>query len=571
MKRAVTLTRWISALLLVFWLGLVILCICISVYTGSAMRRQAEEASADLLQVYLEKLDSNVEGIDRFLSQIPSSNYSISTLVRTEDATEHYLAKQDANRLLRNTAFIYNTFNGIFIYTHGTVEDTFLCQLRDETGMIQQTDIRHAVIDRQNTQGNGGWQVLWCENRVYLLRMIWNGDICCGAWLDIQSVIAPLTQHQTGDSEFILVMDRDGNVLSRDAAGASDKLAAYENGEMVRLDGQRYLKIGCAAENLPVELVALIPEKEFAGEVRVTQTVIILLFSVMLMLFPALWYLMNREISRPVKALTQAMSIAGQGDLTVQVSSNSRFTEFQTIAESLNHMTAHIRQLQKDVYERQLREQHTKLQYLQMQIRPHFFLNALNIIYSFSLTRRNDLIEQLILCLSKYFRYIFRCESEYVPLEVELEHIKNYMDIQRLRDHMSVSYAQEVDEVLLDALIPPLTIQPFVENSIKYGCTGSDNEIFLTAECRVVDGEQMLCITIRDNGRGYPEEILSRFDRGQPLDEDISRKIGLVNVRQRLQLTYGDRAKVHLGNLPDGGAHSEILVPLVWTEEEVET
>lgn len=571
MKRAVTLTRWIAVLLLAFWLGLVILCVCISVYTGSVMRRQAEEASADLLQVYLEKLDSNVEGIDRFLSQVPSSNYSISTLVRTEDATEHYLAKQEASLLLRNTAFIYNTFNGIFIYTHGTIEDAFLCQLRDGTGMVQQEDIRQAVIDRQKAQGNDGWQILWCEDRVYLLRMIWSGDICCGAWLDIQSVIAPLTQLQIGDAGSILVLDREGNVLSSDAQQETVRLSEYENGEVIRLDGQYYLKIGCAAGNLPVELVTLIPEKEFAGEVRVTQTVIILLFSVMLMLFPALWYLMNREISRPVKTLTRAMSIAGQGDLTVRASGDSRFTEFQTIAESLNHMTAHIRQLQKDVYERQLREQHTKLQYLQMQIRPHFFLNALNIIYSFSLTKRNDLIEQLILCLSGYFRYMFRCESEYVPLEAELEHIKNYMDIQRLRDQVSVSYAQEVDEVLLDALIPPLTIQPFVENSIKYGCTGSDNEIFLTAECRVVDGEQMLCITIRDNGHGYPEEILTRFDRGQPLDEDVSRKIGLVNVSQRLQLTYGDRAKVHLGNLQDGGACSEILLPLVWTEDEVET
>lgn len=570
MKKTVTLTRWISILLMVFWLGLILLCFFISIYTGSVMQGQAAETSEKLLQVYLEKMDSNAEGIDRFLSQMPSGSTAISTLVRSDDQTEHFFAKVDVMRQLRNASFIYNTFNGIFPYSRGQQENTFLCQLRDGTGMVQQEDIRSAVTEGRIGEADG-WQILREQGRVYLLRTVWSGGTCCGVWLAPQSAIEPLAQMQVGEDGAVLMLDREGNILSSGEFAGCAALAAEDNGKIVRLDGRRYLQIGCRSSNLPVELAALIPESVFAGQVRLTQAVIVLVFSItLLLLLPALWYLMNQEVSRPVVQLTETMSRVGGGDLTAKASEVSRFSEFREIAGSFNRMTGQIRQLRQDIYERRLSEQRTQLQYLQMQIRPHFFLNAMNIIYSFSLTGRNDLIEQLTLCLSRYFRYIFQCESAFVPLAAELEHIHTYLEILRLRDQGEFSYHREIDKVLLDALIPPLTIQPFVENSVKYSCGGGGGEIDLTVECRQVQGEQMLCVTVRDGGGGYPEAILEQFDREEPLSDGGGRRIGLTNVRQRLRLTYGEQAQIHISNMPEGGACSELLLPLRWPEEEGE-
>lgn len=152
-----------------------------------------------------------------------------------------------------------------------------------------------------------------------------------------------------------------------------------------------------------------------------------------------------------------------------------------------------------------------------------------------------------------------------------MEHIHTYLEIIRLRDQGEFTYHREIDEVLLEALIPPLTIQPFVENSVKYSCGEDGGEIDLTVECRQIRGEQMLCVTIRDGGGGYPEEILEQFDREEPLSAGGGQRIGLTNVRQRLRLTYGERAQIHIGNTPDGGAYSELILPLRWPEEEGET
>ncbi len=566
MKKTITLTRWISLLLLLFWLGLILLCFFISIYTGNVMRRQAAEASENLLHVYLEKMDTNAEGIDRFLSQMPSGSAGISTMVRTEDPAELYFAIFDMMRQLRNASFIYNTFNGIFLYSQGKLEDTFLCQLRDGTGMVQQEDVRTAVTEGW-IEETDGWQILTERERVYLLRTVRSGDSCCGVWLDPRSAIEPLAQMRVGEGGAILMLDREGTILSSGDFAGSTALSLENNGKMVRLDGRRYLQIGCRSSNLPVELVALIPERAFAGQVWLTQAVIVLVFSIALLLLPVLWYLMNREVSRPVVQLTETMSRVGGGNLMARASEASRFAEFQQIAGSFNRMTGQIQQLRQDIYERQLSEQRTRLQYLQMQIRPHFFLNAMNIIYSFSLTGRNDLIEQLVLCLSSYFRYIFQCESDFVPLSAELEHIRTYLEIIRLRDQGEFTYHREIDEVLLEALIPPLTIQPFVENSIKYACAEGGGEIDLTVECRQIQGEQMLCVTVRDGGGGYPEEVLKQFDREEPLSAGGGQRIGLTNVRQRLRLTYGERAQIHINNTPEGGACSELLLPLRWPEE----
>lgn len=570
MKKNTTLTRWLSVLLLALWLGLLLLCLFISLYTGHAMRQQAAEANDNLLRVYLEKVDSNVSGVNRFLSQFASSNYSTSVMARTDDSTEFYLAKQDVMKQLRNTTFIYNMFNGIFVYSDVGMGEEFLCQLRDGTSLQQQEDIRDYVI-REHPEGHpDGWRVVRQEGRVYLLCTIQTGDTCCGAWLEPQSALQPLTGLQLGENGSIVMLDLDGAVLSetRDT-GSGSMVSKADSGTVIQRDGQEFLQISQTSQTLPVEMMALIPESVFAGKVQVTQTVIILVFAAVLLAFLALGYFMNRSVSQPVKALTKVMGQVGQGDLYASASESSRFEEFRLIASSFNRMTGQIRQLQRDVYQRVLSEQRTRLQYLQMQIRPHFFLNVLNVIYSFSLTGRNDLIEQLTLCLSRYFRYLFRCESSFVPLGAELEHIGNYMEIHRLRDQGEFDYHQEIDEVLLEAQIPPLSIQPFVENSIKYGHAPTGrSELFLTAECRQVDGEQLLSVTIRDNGPGYPDKILEDWAKGGPLGDDVTEKIGLVNVRQRLQLTYGPKARVRLYNGPDCGAYSELLLPLRWQEDE---
>lgn len=247
--------------------------------------------------------------------------------------------------------------------------------------------------------------------------------------------------------------------------------------------------------------------------------------------------------------------------------------------------------MQEDVYKRKIREQKIQLQYLQAQIRPHFFLNTLNVIHSFSLIKRNDLIEQMVVCLSRYFSYRFKDPDAMVSLRAEKEHIENYLQLHSLRYQNALFCGLEMEEVLLDAKIPPLVIQTFVENSLKYGMVSARNlnleiiaeaicadracgqketgDLLQTEELRQDETwEQKLCITITDNGPGYEEEVLEAVRNGKPVKKGHGQGIGINNVIQRLKLLYGEAAWVRLSNTPRAGACSEIFLPLVFMEEE---
>lgn len=186
------------------------------------------------------------------------------------------------------------------------------------------------------------------------------------------------------------------------------------------------------------------------------------------------------------------------------------------------------------------------------------------------LTGRYDLVEKLTLCLSRYFRYMLGSSAAFIALEKELEHVENYMQIQRLRKPEHLAYTQEIEQSLQDALIPPLLVQTFVENSIKYGEPDRGPlEIGVFAE-PVLDGTARMRITITDNGSGYPEAVLKAQQGGRPPAEGSTQGIGIENARRRLALTYGAGASLRIGNGPEGGAVVEILLPLRLAGEKEE-
>lgn len=235
-------------------------------------------------------------------------------------------------------------------------------------------------------------------------------------------------------------------------------------------------------------------------------------------------------------------------------------------------MVSQIKTLQEEIYERKILEQKTQLQYLQVQIRPRFFLNSLNIIFSFAEIHRYDLIQEMTLCLVKYFRYIFHQTTSFVILQEEKEHIDNYMKIQELRYPGLFSYQCNIDPSLMAAELPPLVLQTFIENSIKYNAKDIDREqsvvVRLAVEKISEKEKEFLKMVISDNGIGYPSDFLDAFIGGDLSPKDSTSRIGIYNVIQRLKLMYKDKAQVRLYNSLEGGAVSEIILPIKKRSEE---
>lgn len=567
-RKKVTIRRWFTILMLIVFIALFAAMLGISAYAGSSMRRQATLFNEDSLTMYTDRLDTSIEDLERFLSQYATGTYDVSVLALSKDEQARYVAKSNILQQLKNTAFMYDIFSGLFVYSHNSVQDEFLCQLGSNTTGVQAEDVKSMVEETKGTYQTRGWELRTRNGKNYLVRAVNIGSTSSGAWIDMNHLMLQLENMNFSEMNFAVFTDRQGVPLTgTDKVGRLNRLTEQDNGKLITLNGIKYLQISKEFKNLPIMLSVLIPDEVFAKSIRFMQMVIFLIFAAVLCMVPLVWYTLSKSITRPVKDLINAMKTVESGNLDVSISEESRFKEFNQIFGHFNSMVVNIRQLKDDVYERQIREQKTQLQYLQLQIKPHFFLNTLNVIYSFALVKRCDLISDLTVCLSKYFRYMFRSNESFVTLRAEQEHINNYMRIQELRYPGSFIYRQEIEEVLLDAKLPPLVIQTFIENSIKYALVSNAcSEISLIVETFKDNCVQGMRILISDNGSGYPQKVLDALYRGVPLSENSENHIGISNVVQRLRLIYGDRAKVVVHNAPQGGAVSEILLPLEFEE-----
>ena len=160
----------------------------------------------------------------------------------------------------------------------------------------------------------------------------------------------------------------------------------------------------------------------------------------------------------------------------------------------------------------------------------------------------------------KHVRYVLSVEKTLVSLLEELEFTRNYVKIQKIRFPYEIRL--EMDGITEEAgavLVPPLMIQTFLENAIKYALSP---ENILEVHLEVELTKTHLKLRISDSGPGYPEAILQELnaDGNVPADER-GEHIGIHNVLSRIRLLYQEGYTWHFSNLPSGGAQVEFMLP----------
>lgn len=280
----------------------------------------------------------------------------------------------------------------------------------------------------------------------------------------------------------------------------------------------------------------------------------------MLLILPLSWLSLRRLVIRPLGELTRAIGEIDGGNTAYRIPEKSTSYEFDQLNRGFNRSMEAIARARSAAYETQLENERIRIRYLTQQMQPHFVLNTLNLIYSME-PEQYDMIQRTVLCLSRYYRYVARVGERLVPVEAELEHVRNYFQIQQIRYPDSFSFEISCPEELLGARIPPVSIQTFAENAVKHSLTvGEQNRVEVGASAEP-DGR--IHIRIRDSGGGYPAEVLDRiqtFRETRAPQEGLG--LGIQNTIERLELIYGSDADLRFGNAPAGGAQVDIYLPI---------
>ena len=319
--------------------------------------------------------------------------------------------------------------------------------------------------------------------------------------------------------------------------------------------------------NHAVYMGLVIRSRSFFEQLSLPQRIIFFLavFGFLATIIVVLW--LNHRISRPIMALVDAMDRYGNGEVEYRLEErNARTTdEFDLLGHSLNEMMDKVNELEFNLYETRLREQDIQMKYISQQIRPHFILNALNVIYTYD-EEEFPLVKKMVIYLVNYFRYIVNLKKDFVELRYEFRHVENYLNIQKERTQNKIDFYVEWEHSVSDVLIPPLILQTFVENSIKYAV--SDNKLYIIIRGYEEDGK--LKIVISDTGQGFGEQTLQSIRTFLETREDDGQLgVGIVNTVQRMDILYHGEESLTVGNTESGGACIEICLPLLRNEEPI--
>ena len=200
---------------------------------------------------------------------------------------------------------------------------------------------------------------------------------------------------------------------------------------------------------------------------------------------------------------------------------------------------------------------------LRLQVNPHMLLNSLNTIYSLAQMKKFEAIQEYALHLVDYFRYALRRNDNLVTVEQELDFIKTYIEIQKIRYPGLLSFVYSIGKECEEARVPPLLIQNFVENSVKYAVKpGQVTEILLNVNRR----DDRLEISVTDTGTGMKPEILEALRTGEPFVDAMGQKhIGIWNCRRRIEVFYNETPNI---SIISGQGGTQIFLDVPYKTEE---
>lgn len=266
--------------------------------------------------------------------------------------------------------------------------------------------------------------------------------------------------------------------------------------------------------------------------------------------------LLSGVIVRPLKALEEAMLRVRQGDMDVKMREDG-FTEIQLISSSFNSMVSRLKELMHRIVEEQEKKRLYELNALQAQINPHFLYNTLDSIIWMEERGRSAEAIKMVSALARLFRISISKGRTEITVREELEHVRNYLIIQKMRFKDKFEYAIDAQEEVLPVRTLKLILQPLVENALNHAIDETRNDqLHLSIGARR-EGDD-LCFTIEDDGVGIPEEKLNTLLSLPPGKSGI----GLRNVHERIQLTYGRHYGLDIESREDEGTRVTLRLPL---------
>ena len=530
---------------------------------------------SSLSQIYLNdineqttnNLENNIQKIEDINVQILSSQVIQSQLkIVNEKCLDSYdlaQCRQKIERELSNWALYASYVVSVSVISREGIE---FAVKKIETGGTQFGFTEDEIYE---ANGSSLWGITGEKNRICVAKAILDFDTMKPAgYINIvyensylSDILADNSSKYSGASYVvnthgrIMVANKEGYVGENFPVKLSDLRASNTSRYDMFSSTQAFYFVGNEMPN-GWRLVQTVSVKEFNKEMN---HLIVLAAGIVLLVLEIslgfVWYVTSR-IAYPAKELMESMKTLAKDNEypRVKIVSND---EIGMIGLEYNKMAENIETLIEKVYKMELTQKQAELEFLQMQINPHFLYNALDTISWMALAKGNMDVSEMTIALAELLRATIKKES-FITLREEMNTVKDYLLIQQERFGDKISAEYFVEEDAYSCMVPNFILQPVIENAIIHGLEPKIEKGKVSINISIQD--EFLTFLVEDNGVGMDEtEILDLYKKCR--ENNTKQSIGLKNVYRRLLLCYGESSMLKIESKKEQGTRIPFLIP----------
>lgn len=376
-----------------------------------------------------------------------------------------------------------------------------------------------------------------------------------GGWFDVTDSAGKLI-FSGADSSMSEKENIQTNSVVEIQQGYKDYVQKLENNFTLDANNRKFLVLREKIETAGWNIFYVNPMERYQGDLNKLQWITLFLVLFCLALFILLSWWMASQFSRRIRTLFQSMKHVQTGDFSVQIPIDGS-DEIDELGSGFNRMVLELKKLMEEMSYVKEREKEAELKALQAQINPHLLYNTLASISYLGAEYGAEEVTRMSNSLAKFYRIALSKGKNIISIQDEIEHIKAYLDIQRVRFKNRIHVIFDIDEKVLVSCSPKLILQPFVENSILHGMWITKKSI--TIRIVIVEEAGLITWTIIDDGMGMKPNQLQSVLCGE---KEREQGYGVSNVDRRIKVFFGDQYGAKVFSLWGIGTVVQITTPL---------
>ena len=524
-------------LLLVLLLINILINIAMSNITRNFIKNQNIVHLRSSIEIYADSVNEKLHSVERFMYSTITHNESLENLNHVQTFLEYQETLKKVQTSFTEFEYQNETHMTFLLETDST--DHFInvsnLYIPYEDYLLLKSNLKSLRSDISDRK----WKNVTTKNSEYLVKSVHYEGKIIYAVISSEDILKPLRKLNIGNNGK-LSLKEPNNI-------PSENYLIHAQNEKTHLPFDIYVLVDYAEVFRNITLLEV-----FLSAVPI----IITILSIIIILYIRQWMI------KPITRLTERLSQLGDSIPPSEFFISEGILEIDKANDKLNKVIFDMQELKIREYHSQLELKKIELNYLKNQIRPHFYLNMLSMIHSMLQTKNYKEIEELTILTSNYLRHLFMANQDFSELKDEVQHIRDYLEIQRIRYGNSIYFSLDYNDDLQNTLVPSLLLQTFIENTIKHGFSFQDLFTILLSIKKVkTENSDYIQICIEDNGPGFSEEILSKLNQKQSLITEDGHHIGITNTIERLNLLYPNDYTITFENNEEGGAKILLLIP----------